>query len=170
MTDKTVVETTEKLKEELKKTTDVPEVDYQKQIEEKNALIAKITEDRDSYKQGVKKWQDIARGRGINPEDFPEEEKIAVMVEQKVQEHLKSSQITDLIKERDALIAKQALELSEARLALKNRPPQPTADANQDKGTEVKTDFFTKEQLDDLKKRGVDPQKVIENMRRQQGN
>lgn len=59
-----------------------------------------------------------------------------------------------------------AKENSELKIALKNQPGSPTGSGtNQDK-LEVKTEFFTKEQLEELKVRGVDPQKVIENYRK----
>lgn len=171
MAEKTVVpDTTKKPVVEQKPTTEVPPVDYQKQIEDKNALIAKLTEERDSYKQGTQKWQNIARQRGINPEDFPEDEKISILVEQKVQEQLKSSQITQQIAERDALITKLNTELSEAKIALKNRPPEPTATGTNDDKPEVKEVVWTEEQLAYFKKRSLDPKKVSENLRTLQGS
>ena len=174
MVEETVVETTETLekKENLKTPAEVKSVaseqsDYEKILAEKDAKIAKLSSDNENYKKGIKKWQRLAKEEDSYVEQSPlENEELQSLIDQKVKEAISASQLAEAVKERDEFISKMAKENSELKVALKNRPGSPTGSGTNTEKPEVKTEFFTKEQLDELKARGVDPQKVIENYRK----
>jgi len=145
--------------------------DYESKLKEAEARIAKLTEERDNYRTGNNKWRKIAKERedstyvGEDSEALDEDKVKAI-----VQETLMSSQIAQAIAEKETLIKQMAKELSEAKIALKNKPSNlNTASGSNQEKSEVKIEFFTKEQLEDLKTKGIDPNKVIENLRRIQG-
>ena len=147
--------------------------EYETLLKEAEAKIVKLTSERDNYRTGNNKWRKIAKenqGYVDETSDSLNEDKIGELVDIKVKEALMSSQIAQAVAEKDNLIGKMTRELSEAKIALKNRPPASNtgSGANQDK-PEVKTDFFTKDQLEELKNKGIDPNKVIENLRKVQG-
>ena len=147
------------------------QTDYDSKLKESEARIAKLTEERDNYRTGNNKWRKIAKERedqsyvGENPETLDEDKVKAI-----VQETLMSSQIAQAVAEKENLIRQMSKELSEAKIALKNKPSDlNTASGSNQEKPEVKTEFFTKEQLEDLKAKGIDPNKVIENLRKVQG-
>ena len=169
MVDEIVVEdTTETPQEELKKTSEGSEqTDYEKLIAEQNAKIAKLEENNSNLTRGINKWKKAAKGdESYEPEPL-DNEKLEDLIDQKVAQKLAESQLSQAVAERDSLITKMARDLQEAKIALKNRPTDsPTAGGTNEDKPEVQTNFFTKEQLAELKARGVDPQKVIENYRK----
>ena len=145
-------------------------IDYKKLLDEKDQEIAKISSDKENYRKGLLSIKRKLKNQEVQPEDDGEgetpisnEESIRTII----REELLSSQIDKAKAEKDALISKMAKELSEAKLALKNRPTSSTtaAGSNQDK-LEVEQKFFSEEQLAELKAKGLDPAKVIENMKK----
>ena len=150
------------------------EVDYSKMLVEKDEKISKLTKERDDFHKGMTLWQNRARdNQGISTADTEtDDEKIARIAEQKAKEILLASELAKANAEKDDLIKRMATENSELKLALKNKPTTVTSQgSNQDK-PEVNKEFFSKEQLEELKRRfpNADPNRVIENMRKLEDN
>jgi hypothetical protein len=173
MAEETVVGTTEtseqKETEETHaevKTVASEQTDYEKLISDQNAKIAKLEENNSNLTKGIKKWKKVAK----SDDDFEQPEpldgdRLEEMIDQKVNQKLAESQLAQAITERDNMLSNMARELKEAKLALRNQPGSPTSTGTNER-QEVETNFFTKEQLAELKARGVDPKKVIENYRK----
>jgi hypothetical protein len=142
------------------------QTDYEKIVAEQNAKIEKLTQERDNYRQGVKKWQKKAQETTTFEPNLPENEELDALIDQKVSEKFATSQLSQAVKERDETLAKMARENAELKIALKNRPNSPTSSGTNNDKPEVNTSFFTKEQLEELKARGLDPKKVEENYRK----
>lgn len=169
MAEETVVEETTKTpQEELKKESEGSEqTDYEKLIAEQNAKILKLEEVNSNLTKGINKWKKVSKGETLDEPEPLDNEKLESLIDQKVAQKLAESQLSEAIANRDNLISKMTRELQEAKIALKNRPTDsPTGTGTNTEKPEVKIDFFTKEQLEELKQRGVDPQKVIENYRK----
>jgi outer membrane protein TolC len=134
--------------------TKVDETDWEAKYLETQANLDKVAAERENYKKGM------LAAKGKSDDDESEEDKIARIVEEKLQ----GSTEAQLLKQKDE-IAKRALqENKELKVALKNRT-QIGASAGQGggQGGDVKTDFWTPEQLAYFKKRGIDPEKAKEN-------
>jgi hypothetical protein len=143
------------------------EHDYEKLIAEQNAKIAKLEENNSNLTKGINKWKKAAKSEDSYVEPEPlDTEKLESLIDQKVSQRLAESQLAEAVRERDSLLNKMARELREAKVALKNTAGSPTSIGTNTEKPEVETNFFTKEQLAELKERGVDPQKVIENYRK----
>lgn len=132
------------------------EIDWEAKYLETQANLDKVAAERENYKKGMLK----AKGKS-DDDDESDDEKIERIVNEKLQ----GSTEARLLQEKDD-IAKRALqENKELKVALKNRA-QIGSSATQGGGqstTDVKTDFWTSEQLAFFKKRGVDPEKAKEN-------
>ena len=136
--------------------TKVDETDWEAKYLETQANLDKVAAERENYKKGML----AAKGKSGDDTDETEEERIARIVEEKLQ----GSTEAQLLKQKDD-IAKRALqENKELKVALKNRT-QIGASAGQGggQGGDVKTDFWTPDQLAYFKKRGIDPEKAKEN-------
>lgn len=151
-TDATVVEP---------KPTEIPEVDWEAKSKDLEAKLAKVSEDRDNYRKGLL----AAKGRG---DTETEDERIARIVQDKYLE----TQEAQLNREKDDIAQKAIQENKELKVALRNRG-QVGASASTGGGqntTEVKTDFFTPEQLKAMEERSrmtgipIDPEKVKQNL------
>lgn len=165
-------ETTSQTTAETTETALPNEVDNAVLLVEANAKIVQLQLERDNYEHGLK----VARRKLKETEEVESEpfetsglsrEEIAQMVAQQVQEQLLASKETEAIKERDALVEKIAKENSELRLALKNRAPQiQTGSGSNQEKAEVNTGFWTPDQIAEMQKRGIDPNKVTENLKK----
>jgi hypothetical protein len=162
-------QTSKNEQEELKAPVSSEQENYESVLQEKDSKISKLQSDLENYRKGMLKYKGMVREQEeptSNFETFSQDE-IDNRIEEKVKEVLLSSQIAQAVEEKNELIKKMARELSETKIALKNKPTSTStaSGTNQDK-PEVRVDYFTPEQLAELKKKGVDPNKVLENMRK----
>lgn len=140
------------------------EKDFTIQLAEKDANIAKLTKEKDDFKKGMDLWRARAkenREAGTPMSDIEIEE----LAERKAREAVLNSELGVAVKEKDDLITTMGHTISELKNALKNKPGPSIAAGGSAGDEEVKSEFFTKEQLDDLKSRGIDPNKVIANLK-----
>lgn len=131
----------------------VVEVDWEAKFKEKDEQLAIVAAERENYKKVA------LSKKGKDDED--EDERIARIVAEKLQE----SNELRLLWEKDDIAKRAIQENKELKVALKNRS-QVGASASQGGGqgsAEVKTDFWTPEQLAYFKKKGIDPEKAKAN-------
>lgn len=142
--------------------TEHGEVDVIAQLAAKDAELAKAREITENYRRAALK----AKGKLPADEVVEDTESIDEIVARKVQEQLLASRETQIAREKDDLIISVARENKELKLALKNRGQITSAGASSGSdATEntVKTEtYWSKEQLEALKKRGIDPEKAKE--------
>lgn len=129
-------------------------------IAEKDAQIAKLTEERDNYKTvALARKGKLPADNELLGEDFDE------MLKAKVQEALVDTEINRMTNERNAETAKIIRENVELKLALKNRPGSGLGSDSGASG-EVKDNVFSTQQLESLKQTAIrlktDPEKYIE--------
>ena len=135
-------------------------------IAEKDSLITKLTKERDDFSKGMNLWRE--RAKANREAGIPmNEAEIEELAEKKAQEAILNSDLARLNREKDDLVTKTLKENAELRNALKNRPGPSAAQGGSGDKPDVKPEFFTKEQLDDLKARGIDPNKVIDNLKKE---
>lgn len=139
----------------------IPDVDWEAKSKDLEAKLAKVSEDRDNYRKGLL----AAKGKGG---DESEDDKIARIVQEKLLE----TQYSQLLIEKDEIAQNAIKENKELKVALKNRAQAgaSTSSGGGQDTTEVKTDFFTPEQLKDMENRSrltgikIDPEKVKANL------
>ena len=136
---------------------DTTEVDYEAELQKKDAEIAKVREEKENYRKGMLK------AKGKLPEEDNLEEDLDDKVSRIVAEKLLNTKEAQAQAEKDVLVRAQAKKLTELTLALKNRAQitdTSSQGSNQDK-PEVKVDsFFSKEQLADFKSKGWSDAKI----------
>lgn len=141
------------------------EQDFLDPIAEKDAEIARLMEERDNWKElGLKR-----KGKLADDDDFFERSGIDEFIKDKVREALADKEIAMAQAAKDAEIKRLVRENNELRLASKNRPGF-SVGGGDGSGPEVKDNVFSNDQLKDLelraKKLGADPQKFIENAKK----
>lgn len=123
---------------------------------------AKIREERENYRKGMLK----AKGKlkqDPDDEDVDEES----LIERKVREVLLAEKESLAEKKHNEFIKSLIEKNKEMALALQNKANMPNASAGSGQVDKSVADpFFTPEQLADLKKKGLDPEKVKANMLR----
>jgi hypothetical protein len=135
-----------------------------KRIDELEEQNKKLSEERENYRiMGLKAKDKIKalrdQGYDVGEEEKPQFNEDSII--DKVVERLKP--IIQPKEEVDSLKTK----ISELATALKNRSQINNAGSGGGEETEApKKEFFTPEQIADLKARGLDPKKVEENMKR----
>ena len=131
-------------------------------IKELEVENAKAIEEKENYRKGMlsakgklKELKDQGYDVGDEKPELNEDSIVAKVVEQ----------LKPLVApKQDDLKTK----VSELATALRNRSQvNNSASGTSTEGQEVKKEFFTPEQLEDLKSRGLDPKKVEENIRKQ---
>ena len=148
-------------------TTTRSEIDYPALVAEKDAEIAKVREEKENYRKGML----IAKGK-LTDDTEGESETDEERMRRIVQEELLNTKEARLLEERKS--AEQAVmkENAELRLALKNQNTSTsggssTARADENKVVATSADkFFSEAQLAELKKKGLDPEKVMANMKK----
>lgn len=142
------------------------EVDYASLLAAKDAELAKVQSDRDNYRKGLLK----AKGK-----DGTDDSKDAVtdgnsvdieaLIEEKISERLSQSEEARIRQEKDALLKEVLRKNSEMALALKNRGQvaSTVGGSNLDKDHVATETFFSAAQIEDLKAKGLDPEKVKAN-------
>ena len=167
--DKPISETTEiknpETTENKSGTTEITNDEAAVALQTATEKITKLTKERDDFFKGMKKWKGIAKSNE-EIEDNSDVD-ISQLVEEKVKEQLLGLKIKEAVDERNSIIERITKENAELKVALKNKPIQiqPGSNSNLDK-PEIKTDFWTKEQLDYFKSKGIDPNKVAENLKK----
>lgn len=139
--------------------TNQTEVDYEAENAKLDDELKKTREERDNYRRGLLK----AKGKLPDEETDTPPENWREEARQIAREEYLATKEADIQKQKDALTAKQAKELKELRLALKNRTQITTASAqgsNEDK-PEVKVEsVLSKDQISSLKSRGWSDAKI----------
>lgn len=142
---------------------DINDIDYESELAKKDAVIEKLSKERDNYKEGLL----IAKGKKQSVDaDEDTELSFEEIAERTVNQRLLKVEEDKVQKEKDDLIKQMAKDLKEAKLALKNKIGIATTGAgtggnqDQEKGS---PEFWSPEQLAVIKKKGLDPEKVKEN-------
>lgn len=132
--------------------------ELEKQLAEKDALIAKIAADRDNYKKGMLK----AKGKKTDDDDSDDEENIDTKVARLVNEKLLDSQYNQAQIEKDNLIKEALKRNKELETALKNGTGiarAATGSGSEQKLT-IKDPVLSEEKLNQLKAMGWDDKKI----------
>jgi hypothetical protein len=139
----------------------VDEVDYEAVLKSKDEEIAKISAERENYKKGLLK----AKGK-IADDDGDGQPDLEELVDRKVTERLLDTQLAKAQQEKDALITKLLKENKEAKVALQNKSQiSNSAVGGSDQTVDVKVEQWTAEQLNYFKQNGLDPDKVMANLK-----
>ena len=144
---------------------DSPEASQENEIlnalQAKDEEIARLARERDNYRKGMLKAK--GKQKDYYDDDEPDlEEKIDRIVAEKI-----LSKEEDKVRaERDQMVQRLAIENAELRKAVANRTQVnvATGTGSSAEAPEVKNEFFSQEQLEDLKAKGLDPEKVKENL------
>ena len=140
-----------------------PDVDYQTELAKRDAEIKRITEVSNNYKRGLLK----AKGK---VEDETEEDEYEESSEERtrriIREELANTDLAKALAEKEALVSQMANELSEAKLAIKNRSGMtPSSGAAGAEETAQKDNVLSEQQIQNLKARGFDD-KMIEQFKK----
>ena len=138
-----------------------PEVDYEAELQKKDAEIAKVREEKDNYRKGMLK----AKGKLPEEDDNSSEEDLDSKIDRKVQERLLQTREAQVQSEKDALVLSLAKKNKELTLALKNRGQINTSSgqgSNQERPEGKVDNVLSNDQLASLKARGWDDKKIEE--------
>lgn len=137
-------------------------VDYEALLREKEEQLAKISQERENYKQGLLRAKGKASEEDLFADEVVQEDKLRAIV----REELLSTESAKIAKEREELLNKVLRENKELKHAFKAKAQVATAPisagTNLDR-PEANTQFWTEEQLAVMKSRGIDPDKAKEN-------
>jgi hypothetical protein len=123
--------------------------DFEALLAEKDAKIAKLSEERENYRLGMLK----AKGKLPTDGTAPTPEGLDEMIKAKVQEELAESNLFQAQREKDSVIAQMAKDLKEAKVALASRGQVSSSPSGTSQDTkDVKTQFFADEQLPEIRK------------------
>lgn len=137
-------------------------------IAEKDKEIAKLTEERDNYKNVALK----RLGKLPGDEGFVAgiDEKTGLTIEETVKKTLVEDKLIKTENERKIETDRLVKENAELRLAAKNKPGAALGGGGAGEGPEVKDNVFSEAQLADLRRRATlikaDPEKFIEAARK----
>lgn len=140
--------------------TEQGEVDFVALLAAKDAELDKARAERENYKRGMLK----AKGK-IDDVGTDDKESVEDIIDRKVEERFLASKEAKLVQEQQDIIKSAALKVKELTLALKNRG-QVAAGSGASSGSDtsektVTTEtYWSKDQLEALKKRGIDPAKA----------
>lgn len=138
-------------------------VDLAAEYEALLAENARLAADRDNYRKGMlaAKGKSKVEEPTYEPEEETEDDRIA----RKVREVLSQTQAEQARKRQEEIIKQALKENRELKAALQNRSQISSAPASSSKESpEPRDSYFTDEQIAYLKKRGLDPAKVKENL------
>lgn len=147
--------------DEDKKVEATLEVTAESILAAKDTEIAKLTEERDNYKNVALK----RLGKLPKDADFVgEADESGLTVEERVKQTLIEDRIAAATRDKEAEVTRIAKENAELRLALKNRP-SPSIGGDSNSGTEVKDNVLTDTQIAAMTARAktlrLDPEKYI---------
>lgn len=135
-------------------------------LKAKDAEIAKIAEERDNYQKGMLLYKGKLDKGADEDIDYSSPEAIKRIATEAAKEALFSEKELILQREKDEIIQKTLRENNELKVALKNKANISNSGAgtggNLDK-PKGDAEFWSPEQIEYLKKRGVDPEKAKEN-------
>lgn len=134
----------------------VDEIDWEAKAKKLEEDIAKIAAERENYKKVALS----KKGKSDEDEENPDEKMRRI-----AREELLATKEGQLIKEKDELLNSAAKKINELTVALKARG-QVGASASTGGGQstiEVKTEFWTPEQMAYFKRHNIDPEKVKDN-------
>jgi len=136
------------------------DIDYEAEYFALLEKEAKTAQERDNYRLGLL----TAKGKIPEPA-IPVDEDLETLVTKKVQETLLRTQEGSTQKAKEDLVKKVIQENKELKLALTNKTGISTVSAGSSvaPSPSSSTSFWTKEQVETFKKRGLDPEKVKEN-------
>lgn len=145
--------------------TEAPTVPTSAELDLATELEA-VRKERDNYKQGMLK----AKGKLPEQETGVPLEKLDEIVSSKVQEILSSNRDAELEAREKSVVEKILKENRELKVAMQNRS-QLSVGSGAGAGTSpsmspTSDNFFSAEQLADLKRRNIDPEKVKQNILR----
>ena len=142
--------------------TNISEVDYEKVIADKDALLKKVAEEKENYRRGMLK----AKGKlpeesndDTPPKNWREEAR------QIAREEYLTTQESQLQAEKDDALKALFKQNQELKLAIKNRGQvgSPSASGSNEDKTEIKTNnYFSADQINALKAKGWDDKKIEE--------
>jgi hypothetical protein len=138
-----------------------PEVDYEAELQKKDAEIAKVREEKENYRKGMLK----AKGKLPEEDDNSSEEDLDAKIDRKVQERLLATRESQVQAEKDALVMSLAKKNKELALALKNRGQISTSSgqgSNQEKPEGRVDNTLSNDQINALKAKGWDDKKIDE--------
>lgn len=152
--EKKAVEEKERLEKEAVSANEPTE--FEKQLAEKDAKIAKLTEEKDNYRRGML----ANKGKNKDGEDIDlsVDEKIAFGI----QEALMNSTIAKESAEKDEIIKQALARNKELEIAVKNRSQISTTEGGSGNETKVvpKDNTLSEEKLKQLKSMGWDDKKI----------
>lgn len=138
------------------------EVDYEALLAAKNEELAKIAQERENYKQGMLRAKGKVSEEELFAEEISQEDKLRSIV----REELLSTESARIAQEREEILAKVLRENKELKLSNKAKLQKSSAPissgSNLDRA-ESTVEFWTPEQLEVMKARGIDPDKAREN-------
>ncbi len=135
--------------------------DWQALVEENK----RIGTEKENYRKGML----LAKGKlkaGKNFSDDEETDDLESLIDKKVEERLLSAQASLVEKKQSEYVQKLIDNNKEMALALQNKNQLPNASSGsaQSKGSEVTNSPWSKEQLAEFAKKGIDPKKVWDNL------
>ncbi len=142
-----------KAKEEVNQPSEI-----EKQLAEKDALIEKLSTERENYKKGMLK----AKGKLPKEDEEEDEEDIDAKIERKVQEKMLDTELAKAQKEKDDLLKKTLARMKELETAFKNRDQIATSDTGSGSESKftVKDNVLSDEKLKQLKALGWNDKKI----------
>lgn len=145
--------------------------DLAAKLAEKEAELKKLAEERDNYKNGLLK----AKGKlteepsGNDDPQLSEEERMRKIV----REEMMATQEAKLLAEKEAILQQALKENREMKIALGSKQGIKTSGDGAPSDNKVATpQYFSDEQINDLKARGFDEAKIkklVENMQNMRG-
>ncbi len=129
--------------------------DPEQLLEEANARIAKLAEERDNYKRGMLK----AKGK-LDNDDDEDEPDMREIARQEARAMLMDTDWAKASQERDELITRMAKENKELRLAFSNKPGTGTGHGGNQDAQRPTDNILSEEQERDLRSRGWDDKKI----------
>lgn len=145
----------------------VPTDETEKKLNELNEVVntlvtdlTKSQSDTENYKNGMLKYKQKLKEAGYDDED-EDDDKISKAVAKALEPIMQQ-----LKPKEDNAVTQAQTKIAELTLALKNRAQISNTPAGSGTGEQpaVKDQFFSEAQLADLKKRGLDPDKVKANL------
>ena len=150
---------------EAAKTDTKPEVDWENQYKAQTERLSQVEKERNDWRRGYDKYKAIAKSKLDDDSDDDETTSNEDLTRRIVREELLNSQVEQEKRKLEDMNQQMVRELREAKLALANRTQLGNSGKGaSSEGAEVKDAFFSDEQLLDLKKRGLDPEKVKTNI------
>lgn len=140
---------------------DDSERDFEAELAEKDAAIAKIAIEKENYRLGMLKAKKKLPVEDENYGEADDKPDIEAMVAHQVQIQLANSTEARLLAEKDAITRNLAQQNRELRTALKNKDQTiSSGQGSSTEGKEVGDNYFSAEQLTGLKAKGWDDKKI----------